>query len=120
MKMKIFKLCNTAWFTNLKKPTNKKKLTLGKKYNPSEYPKYDNYDAINVNKIKDIPIDYDGYMGVPLTFLKYVNNDFKIIGMTYSNDRNPDIELIRTDSKKRHNPFINNKELYNRIIIKRK
>ena len=52
-----------------------------KKYNPKDYPKYDNYDAIEVSKSQDIPEDYDGVMGVPITFLtKYNPNQFEIVG----------------------------------------
>ena len=56
------------------------------KSNEEIYPKYDNYDAINVNKVKDIPIDYEGEMGVPITFLtKYNPNQFEIVGLGISN-----------------------------------
>ena len=59
--------------------------------------------------------------GVPISFFsKYCPDQFKIIGITYSKDKNPDIELIRTSSKKRHNPFISGKEKYSRVIIKQK
>ena len=53
------------------------------RYSPEEYPKYDNYDAININKTSDIPCDYDGIMGVPITFLdKYSPEQFEILGAT--------------------------------------
>ena len=56
-------------------------LILFKKYSPEEYPKYDNYDAINVDKTSDIPADYNGVMGVPITFLdKYNPEQFEILG----------------------------------------
>ena len=71
------------WYTNIKIKKKIPFLKLTKKYNPEEYPKYDNYDAINVNKIKDIPYDYDGIMGVPISFLdKYNSNQFKMLGCT--------------------------------------
>lgn len=112
MKMKIFKLGNTVWFTNLKKPTNKNKLILTKKYNPSEYPKYENYNAINVNKIKDIPIDYNGYMGVPITYLgQHCPDQFEIIGIANSARWIGDFPCLT---------IINGNKVYNRIIIKRK
>lgn len=64
-----------------------KHIPLEKSYNPIDYPKYDNYDAIEVKKLKDIPFDYDGVMGVPLTFMKYYNpTQFKIIGFRKGND----------------------------------
>lgn len=71
------------WFTNLDHGKNPEKLILNKNYRPEEYPKYDNYDAININKVKDIPYDYNGLMGVPITFLdKYNPDQFEIVGVT--------------------------------------
>ena len=68
------------WFTNLDFPQRHKALILHKKYSPEEYPHYDNYDAINVNKTADIPCDYDGVMGVPITYLDKHNPDqFEIL-----------------------------------------
>lgn len=68
-------------FTNLDIAKRHEKLVLWKKYTPEEYPKYDNYDAINVDKVADIPVDYDGVMGVPITFLdKYNSEQFEILG----------------------------------------
>ena len=62
-------------------------LKLYKKYNKSEFPRYDNYNAINVEVTKDIPFDYKGVMGVPITFLdKYNPNQFEILGMCASQD----------------------------------
>jgi hypothetical protein len=86
----------------------------------SSYQKFDNYDAINVNKISEIPDNYYEPMGVPITFLdRYNPGHFKILGITYSTDRNPDIEKIRTDNKHRHVGIIKGKEKYPRIIIQR-
>lgn len=77
---------NICWFTNLDIKKRHEDLILIKKYNPDDYPKYDNYDAINVNKVKDIPYDYEGVMGVPITFLdKYNLNQFEILGYTAKN-----------------------------------
>lgn len=71
----------TRWYTNLEITKRKEKLILWKKYTPEEFPKYDNYDAINVNKVCDIPCDYDGVMGVPITFFDHYNPDqFEIVG----------------------------------------
>ena len=68
------------WFTNLDFPQRHQALILHKKYRPEEYPHYDNYDAINVNKTADIPCDYDGVMGVPITYLDKHNPDqFEIL-----------------------------------------
>ena len=76
-----------CWFTNM--PTTKRSevLPLYKKYTPEEYPKYDNYDAINVDKVLDIPYDYDGVMGVPITFLdKYNPKQFEIVAFRKGED----------------------------------
>lgn len=74
----------TIWFTNLDVAKRHEKLILWKKYTPEEYPRYDNYDAINVNKVSEIPCDYDGVMGVPITFLdKYNPEQFEIVGMAH-------------------------------------
>lgn len=71
---------NICWYTNLDVKKRHEKLVLFKKYTPEEYPKYDNYDAINVDKVSDIPEDYNGVMGVPITFLdKYNPEQFTII-----------------------------------------
>lgn len=71
---------NICWFTNLDHTKRHEELKLYKKYSPEEYPKYDNYDAINVNKVAEIPYDYDGVMGVPITFLdKYNPDQFEIV-----------------------------------------
>ena len=72
-------------------------LILYKKYNPEEYPKYDNYDAINVDKTNDIPMDYKGVMGVPITFLdKYNPEQFEIIGFDMKFRQGLLPELVKT------------------------
>ena len=77
------KFRNVGWFTNLDFPKRHESLTLYKRYSPEEYPTYDNYDAINVDKVTDIPYDYEGAMGVPITFLdKYNPDQFEILGIT--------------------------------------
>ena len=75
----------TRWFTNLDVAKRHEKLILWKNYTPEEYPKYDNYDAINVDKVSEIPVDYDSVMGVPITFMdKYNPEQFEIIGLLQS------------------------------------
>lgn len=75
-------VASTVWFTNLDHKKRQEEMILYKTYNKEEYPQYDNYDAININKTKDIPIDYKGYMGVPITFLhKYNPDQFEIIAL---------------------------------------
>ena len=78
-------LGNACWFTNLDHDKRHEELILYRKYNPTDYPTYDNYDAIEVSKVKDIPADYDGAMGVPITFLdKHNPEQFEILGCSYS------------------------------------
>lgn len=81
----MIRVSGVTWFTNLETQKRHEDLILYKKYTPEEYPKYDNYNAINVNKVADIPYDYDGVMGVPITFLdKYNPTQFEIVGCTES------------------------------------
>lgn len=76
-------LGNACWFTNLDLAKRHENLILYKNYSPDEYPTYDNYDAIEVSKVVDIPVDYRGVMGVPLTFLDKHNPDqFEIVGLS--------------------------------------
>ena len=101
------RLGNAAWFTNLDHKKRNEELILFKRYSPEEYPKYDNYDAINVGKTADIPVDYAGEMGVPITFLDKHNPDqFQIIRFRKGND---DKDLS-----------INGKCPYFRIVIRNK
>jgi hypothetical protein len=81
----IKKFGNICWFINLEQQKRNKPLKLNNKYTEDKYPKYDNYDAINVDRIKDIPIDYEGVMGVPITILKYLNNGYIEIEIEYEN-----------------------------------
>ena len=75
------------WYTNLDLAKRHERLTLWKTYNPEEYPKYDNYDAINVDKVVDIPVDYDGIMGVPISFMdKYCPDQFEVVELGNSRD----------------------------------
>lgn len=76
-------LGNVCWFTNLDVFVRHEDLILYKQYTPEAYPCYDNYDAINVDKTTDIPVDYTGVMGVPISFLdKYNPDQFEILGIT--------------------------------------
>ena len=75
----MIRVSGVHWFTNLDILKRHEDLILFKKYSQEEYPFYDNYDAINIDKTKDIPMDYPGYMGVPITFLdKYNPDQFEI------------------------------------------
>jgi hypothetical protein len=113
---------NNCWFTNLDNDKRHESLILYKKYTQTDYPKFNNYDAINVDQVKDIPVDYDGMIGVPITFMnKYNPDQFEIMD---SND-------IRSSPKvpfKKHG-LIKDKEAtiigeskpkYVRMIIKHK
>ena len=84
---RVVKVPAISWFTNLDHAKRHEELPLWKRYTPEEYPKYDNYDAINVNKVKEIPLDYDGVMGVPISFLdKYNPDQFEIVKFRYGDD----------------------------------
>ena len=108
----------SVWFTNLDINKRHKDLILYKKYNKKEYPKYDNYNAINVDKTKDIPIDYDGNIGVPISFLdKYNPDQFEI---TDAIGRYSMIHGATKKTKGKYLTKINNKPKYARIIIKHK
>jgi hypothetical protein len=79
----LVKFRNVTWFTNLDIAKRHEELVLWKTYSPDAYPKYDNFDAIEVGKTADIPVDYTGLMGVPTTFLDKHNPDqFEIVGIT--------------------------------------
>ena len=80
--VKYARVSTSCWFSNMEVAKHSEFLTLYKKYNSTDYPKYENYNAINVNTYSDIPCDYDGEMGVPITFLdKYNPKQFQIIGL---------------------------------------
>ncbi|MBF1456820.1 MAG: adenine-specific methyltransferase EcoRI family protein [Prevotella nigrescens] len=101
---------NICWFTNLDIQKRHEDLILYKRYNPEEYPKYDNYDAINVNKVKEIPVDYDGVMGVPITFMdKYNPKQFEIIGLMANTN---------IDEYNFGYPFVRKERKYARILIR--
>ena len=122
----------TRWFTNIEHSIRNQPLDLYKKYNPKEYPKYDNYDAINVDKTSDIPMDYDGVMGVPISFLdKYCPTQFEIVGgfnrykeCDYENGLLCGTPTLYIDKNGTEiiwrGPTVNKKNCYFRILIRRK
>lgn len=108
---KYIRVKGVRWFTNLDYKERHEPLDLWKRYTPEEYPKYDNYDAINVNRTADIPCDYDGIMGVPITFMdKYNPEQFEILGIANS-ARWIGMECYT---------IIKGKRLYNRLLIRRR
>lgn len=105
-------LGNAMWLTNLDIEKRHHELVLTQHYDSRLYPKYDNYDAINVRRVSDIPKDYEGIMGVPITYLKYHNgSQFEIIGEANHGSDN-EFDLFK--------PKVNGKELFKRILIRRK
>ncbi len=112
-------LGNVCWFTNLDVQKRHEKLPLYKKYTPEEFPRYDNYDAIEVSKTADIPQDYDGVMGVPITFMdKYNPEQFEILGCSDNGAVGEEYKLAHF---KRHNePYMDGKKVYKRIFIRRR
>ena len=108
---KFIRVKGVRWFTNLEFKTRKTDLVLYKKYTQEEYPKYDNYDAIDVGKTSEIPMDYQGPMGVPITFMdKYNPDQFEILGNLGSYA--PDGYSLASKI------FIDGKKKFKRILIK--
>lgn len=98
---------NIGWYTNLTHTKRNEEIYLYKTYNTESYPKYDNYDAINIDRVTDIPKDYYGEIGVPISFYNKLNrNQFEIIGITKSWDKGE--------------PYVNGKPIYARLLIKMK
>jgi hypothetical protein len=108
---KFFSMGRIMWYTNLDTEKRHQDLVLYKKYSPQEFSKYDGYDVLNVDKVSDIPMDYEGVMGVPITFVdKYSPNQFEILGIANS-ARWIGFKCLT---------LINGRKIYNRIIIKNK
>ncbi|MBP3227343.1 MAG: adenine-specific methyltransferase EcoRI family protein [Bacteroidaceae bacterium] len=106
---KFIRVKGVRWFTNLDYKERHEELPLYKRYTPEEYPRYDNYEAINVDKVAEIPMDYDGVMGVPITFLdKYCPEQFEIVGNEYT---------LGIDKAR---GYVNGKRMYSRVFIRRK
>lgn len=120
--VKFFSMGRILWFTNLDTVKRHEELTLYKKYSPEDYPKYNNYNAININRYIDIPMDYKGVMGVPVTFVdKYNPEQFEIIGLDYEVKQGLLPGIINNDwSGKLDRGYVNGERLYGRILIKNK
>mgnify|MGYP001613513641 FL=1 len=109
--VQYFSMGRIVWFTNLDTEKRHQNLILYKTYNKKDYPTYDNYEAINVNKVTDIPMGFAGAMGVPITFLdKYNPEQFEVIGI----DRVLVEELIGKVSRF----HVDGNEIYARVVIK--
>lgn len=130
---KYIRVKGVRWFTNIdtEKSLRHEEIPLYKRYTPAEYPKYDNYDAIEVSKTADIPVDYNGAMGVPITFLdKYNPEQFEILGIT-DRDNNSGLKTKEYTEKDAPNPGDLNrrgairignvyKSTYARLLIRRR
>lgn len=124
----MIRVSGVNWFTNIDHKKRHEPIDLYKHYTPEEYPTYDNYDAINVDKTADIPMDYDGIMGVPVTFMDKFNPDqFEMIWQASGNTRAcaPKEVLERLHYQKHPEDrggctILNGKRTYGRIFIKRK
>jgi hypothetical protein len=127
----MVKFRNVGWFTNLDISKRHEEMVLFRKYNPEEFPLYDNYDAIEVANTKDIPVDYFGAMGVPITFLdKYNPNQFEILGITDRDNNSglktkeygPDDASNHSDLNRRGSIRVGNsfKSTYARLLIRRR
>jgi hypothetical protein len=117
----MIRVSGVHWFTNLDISKRHEDLILYKNYSAEEYPTYDNYNAINVDKTKDIPLDFSGVLGVPITFLdKYSPEQFEILGLSASAGYNEEVVGIPFLGEKDARPLINGKNTYARIFIKNK
>lgn len=125
---KYIRIKGVRWFTNLDYPGRHKKLNLQMTYCPDSYPTYENFDAIEVGKTKNIPFDYDGLMGVPITFLdKYSQDQFEIVMLANGNARsNVSFKTLTEVGYRPHSEdkggvgIINGRRVYARILIRRK
>ena len=116
----MIRVSGVQWFTNLDISKRHEDMVLYKTYNPKEYQTYDNYDAIEVSKTKDIPMDHSGVMGVPITFLnKYNPDQFEILGMAASS-YDEYMMGIPFKGQKDGRPIVAGENVYARIFIRRK
>lgn len=111
---------NICWYTNLEHSKRSEELIQFKTYSSDAYPEYDHYNAINVDKVRDIPFDYNGAMGVPITFLdKYNPSQFEILDANEYR-KNDSVPLKKHGLIKDKDGSINGKPKYVRILIKRR
>ena len=113
-KENMIRVSGVVWFTNLDHNKRHEEMDLICRYSPDLYPKYDNYDAIEVSTTANIPMDYEGVMGVPITFLdKYCPDQFEILGCNRGIEQDPNGIYDRS-------AYLNGKEVFKRIFIKLK
>lgn len=127
---RMFFVNGVVWFTNISNEKHNTPIDLCKKYNEKDYPKYDNYDAIEVSRVENIPMDYDGAMGVPISFLhKYCPNQFEIIwqasGNSYANAPKEILKELNFNPNIKYGGglgtcVLNGKATYSRILIRKK
>ncbi|MCX7075750.1 MAG: type II toxin-antitoxin system RelB/DinJ family antitoxin [Methylococcales bacterium] len=125
---RFIRVTGVRWFTNLETSGRHEPLELTQFYSPDEYPRYENYNAIEVGRTQNIPIDYDGIMGVPITFLdKYSPDQFEIIMLANGNARSNVSSKALSEAMYRQHPedkggvgIINGQRSYARILIRRK
>jgi len=125
---RFIRVTGVRWFTNLKTSRSHTSLELNRLYNKDEYPFYENYNAIEVGRTQNIPMDYEGVMGVPITFLdKYSPDQFEIIMLANGNARTSVSSKILSEVNYRIHPedkggvgMINGRRAYARILIRRK
>ncbi|MBF2760606.1 MAG: adenine-specific methyltransferase EcoRI family protein [Ectothiorhodospiraceae bacterium AqS1] len=119
---KYTQMGNTCWYTNLDHAKRHEELVLFRKYTPEDYPGYDNYDAIEVSKTKNIPMDYKGVMGVPITFLEKYNPDqFEIVGLDRDIMWGDIPEYVRPGwTGDLSSGIIDGKQVYARILIRKR
>lgn len=111
----------SIWFTNLDHKKRHEPLILYKKYTPEEYPEYDNYDAIEVSKTKEIPLDYEAAMGVPITFLdKWNPEQFEIVGADFDLARPEPLPNGKTGTGRFYVREGGVRRLYSRLVIRRR
>jgi len=114
--VKYFSMGRILWFTNLDTVKRHENMVLYKKYASEEFSKYDNYDAINIDKVSEIPLNYNGVMGVPITFVdKYNPKQFELLGIMNTGEENIGIRYKGTPHGR---PLVNGIEKYLRILIK--
>ena len=130
--IKIGKVSAISWFTNIPHNHRNKPLDLFRKYNETDYPKYENYDAIEVSKVSEIPMDYYNVMGVPITFFdKYCPTQFEILWLASGHSKttmpkdiaemlNADFEMKSKENTGNGYAILDRHQLYHRILIRRK